>query len=361
MIGTGEQLRWDCEVVADKHCVGGLPGNRTTPIIVAIVAAAGLTIPKTSSRAITSPAGTADTMETLTRVTLDVHELRRVVERTGAALAWGGALNLSPSDDVMIRVERALDIDSDAQLIASILSKKVAAGATHVLIDVPVGRTAKVRSEADLLRLESFMQRVAAAFGLQVMMVHTDGSQPDGRGIGPALEAHDVLAVLRRDTHAPADLRRRALLISGLLLEFCGAGQARRWPGQSRADPELRRRLGQVPVRLRGAGWADGAGRGAVPARRAGANWWHSRHHRQPSPGAHRQAGGSAAPPSSRHRGARSAGRHRVGGRSPFHHPCAGVRRTRLRLRLCTHQSCLRRESGLTMRYEKGRTVPEPA
>ncbi len=191
MIGTGEQLRWDRGVVADKHCVGGLPGNRTTPIIGAIVAAAGLTIPKTSSRAIASPAGTADTMETLTRVTLDVHELRRVVERTGAALAWGGALNLSPSDDVMIRVERALDIDSDAQLVASILSKKVAAGATHVLIDVPVGPTAKVRSEADLLRLESLMQRVAGAFGLQVVMVHTDGAQPVGRGIGPALEAQN--------------------------------------------------------------------------------------------------------------------------------------------------------------------------
>ncbi|MCA3233829.1 MAG: thymidine phosphorylase family protein [Cupriavidus sp.] len=237
MIGTGKQLHWDCKVVADKHCVGGLHGNRTTPIIVAIAAAAGLTIPKTSSRAITSPAGTADTMETLTRVTMDVHELRRVVERTGGALAWGGALNLSPADDVMIRVERALDIDSDAQLIASILSKKVAAGATHVLVDVPIGPTAKVRSEADLLHLESFMQCVAAAFGLQVMMVHTDGAQPVGRGIGPALEAHDVLAVLRRETHAPADLRRRALRLSGLLLEFCGAATA--GDGQSKAEKIL--------------------------------------------------------------------------------------------------------------------------
>ncbi|WP_061959993.1 thymidine phosphorylase family protein [Cupriavidus pauculus] len=223
MVGTGEQLTWDQPVVADKHCVGGLPGNRTTPIIVAIAAAAGLTIPKTSSRAITSPAGTAETMETLTRVTLDTVELRRVVESVGAALVWGGALNLSPADDIMIRVERALDIDSDAQLVASILSKKVSAGATHVLIDVPVGPTAKVRSQEHLLRIESTMLRVAKAFRLQIRMLQTDGSQPVGRGIGPALEAHDVLAVLQREALAPADLRARALLLSGALLEFCGS------------------------------------------------------------------------------------------------------------------------------------------
>jgi thymidine phosphorylase len=226
MLRTGEQIHWDRDVIADKHCVGGLPGNRTTPIVVSIAAAAGLVIPKTSSRAITSPAGTADTMETLTRVALDTAELRRVVERVGAALVWGGALNLSPADDVLIRVERALDLDSDAQLIASILSKKAAAGATHVLIDVPVGPTAKVRSDEDLARLEASMGCVASAFGLQVMMLRTDGSQPVGRGIGPALEAHDVLAVLQCTTSAPADLRDRALLLAGALLEFCGTAAA---------------------------------------------------------------------------------------------------------------------------------------
>lgn len=226
MLRTGEQLHWPVPVVADKHCVGGLPGNRTTPVVVAIAAAAGLLMPKTSSRAITSPAGTADTMETLTRVTLDSTELRQVVEQTGAAMVWGGALNLSPADDILIRVERALDLDSDAQLVASILSKKVAAGATHVLIDVPVGPTAKVRDEDHLQHLEACIQRVAAAFGLRVMLVRTDGSQPVGRGIGPALEAHDVLAVLRREPDAPADLRARALQLAAALLEFCGTAAA---------------------------------------------------------------------------------------------------------------------------------------
>ncbi|MDP1692169.1 MAG: thymidine phosphorylase family protein [Burkholderiaceae bacterium] len=222
MVNVGDRIDWGRSPIADKHCVGGLPGNRTTPIVVAIAAAAGLTCPKTSSRAITSPAGTADVMETLTRVDLDLAAMRRVVEREGGCLVWGGALTLSPADDVLIRVERPLDLDSDAQLVASVLSKKIAAGATHALIDIPVGPTAKVRTEEDAHRLQVLLELVAAAQGLQLRVVRTRGTQPVGRGVGPALEAHDVLAVLRGAATAPVDLRMRALALAGELLEFCG-------------------------------------------------------------------------------------------------------------------------------------------
>ena len=222
MVKVGERIDWGRSPIADKHCVGGLPGNRTTPIIVSIVAAAGLIMPKTSSRAITSPAGTADVMETLTRVDLDVTAMRRVVEREGGCFVWGGALTLSPADDVLIRVERPLDLDSDAQLVASILSKKIAAGATHAVIDIPVGPTAKVRSEVDAHRLQTLLEQVAAAHGLKVHVLRTKGGQPVGRGIGPALEARDVLAVLLGAANAPRDLRLRSLVLAGELLEFCG-------------------------------------------------------------------------------------------------------------------------------------------
>ena len=222
MVRVGDRIDWGRTPIADKHCVGGLPGNRTTPIVVAIVAAAGLTMPKTSSRAITSPAGTADVMETLTRVDLDVTAMRRVVEREGGCFVWGGALTLSPADDVLIRVEGPLDLDSDAQLVASVLSKKIAAGATHALIDIPVGPTAKVRTEEDAHRLQALLEQVAATHELQLRVVRTRGAQPVGRGVGPALEAHDVLAVLRGAASAPVDLRMRALALAGELLEFCG-------------------------------------------------------------------------------------------------------------------------------------------
>jgi thymidine phosphorylase len=149
MVGTGERLDWGTCPVVDKHCVGGLPGNRTTPIIVAIVTACGLTMPKTSSRAITSPAGTADTMETLAPVDLDIAAMRGVVEREGGCIVWGGSVQLSPADDIFIRVERALDLDSEGQLVASVLSKKAAAGSTHLVLDLPIGPTAKVRSTTD--------------------------------------------------------------------------------------------------------------------------------------------------------------------------------------------------------------------
>lgn len=146
MLGAGERIRWDFPLVADKHSVGGLPGNRTTPLVVAMVAACGVPIPKTSSRAITSPAGTADTMEVLAPVDLDVAAMRRVVEKEGGCVVWGGAVRLSPADDVLIRVERPLDFDSEGQLVASVLSKKAAAGSTHVVIDMPVGPTAPTAS-----------------------------------------------------------------------------------------------------------------------------------------------------------------------------------------------------------------------
>ena len=222
MVDVGERIRWSHSPVMDKHCVGGLPGNRTTPIIVAIVAACGVVMPKTSSRAITSPAGTADTMETLAPVALDVASMRRVVEREGGCIAWGGAARLSPADDMLIRVERPLDLDSEAQLVASVLSKKVAAGSERVLIDLPVGPTAKVRSTAAAQSLAASLMAVGAAVGLQVQVMQTDGLQPVGRGIGPALEAMDLLAVLQRHAEAPQDLRARALALAGALLEMAG-------------------------------------------------------------------------------------------------------------------------------------------
>lgn len=222
MIGAGSKMIWNKNMILDKHCVGGLPGNRTTPIVVSIIAAAGLTIPKTSSRAITSPAGTADTMETLTKVNLTIDEVKKVIDQEGGCVVWGGAVKLSPADDLLIAVEKALDIDSEGQMVASVLSKKVAAGSTHVLIDIPVGPTAKVRSQEEALRLTYYFNAVSEAIGIKTKIIITDGTQPVGRGIGPGLEAMDVLAVLKNATDAPADLKERAILLSAELLKMSG-------------------------------------------------------------------------------------------------------------------------------------------
>jgi thymidine phosphorylase len=177
-------------------------------------------IPKTSSRAITSPAGTADTMEVLAEVELPPEQLRAIVHSERGCLAWGGTARLAPVDDILISVERPLSIDSPGQLVASILSKKLAAGATHLLIDIPMGPTAKVRSQAAALRLRKLFEFVGDRVGLEIEVVITDGLQPVGRGIGPVLEARDVMQVLRNDPAQPRDLREKSLQLASRILEF---------------------------------------------------------------------------------------------------------------------------------------------
>jgi len=220
MTETGGRLKWHETLVADKHCIGGIPGNRTSMLIVPIVAAHGLLMPKTSSRAITSPAGTADSMSVLARVDLSPEEMHRVVNKTHACLAWGGTAELAPADDILISVERPLGIDSEGQMIASILSKKIAAGATHLLMDIPVGPTAKVRHMNQALRLRKLFEFVGDRLSLHIEVVLSDGSQPIGRGIGPVLEARDIMQVLENNPEAPNDLRQKALYLAGRILEF---------------------------------------------------------------------------------------------------------------------------------------------
>lgn len=220
MVETGECLDWGEQLVVDKHCIGGVPGNRTSMLVVPIVAAHGMLMPKTSSRAITSPAGTADTMEMLARVDLDLDQLRTIVREQRGFLAWGGTANLAPVDDILISVERPLAMDSKGQLIASILSKKIAAGSTHLLIDIPVGPSAKVHTQADALRLRKLFEYVGDCAGLQLEVAITDGSQPVGNGIGPALESRDVMQVLQNSPEAPHDLKEKALQLAGRILEF---------------------------------------------------------------------------------------------------------------------------------------------
>ena len=220
MIHVGERLKWPFPMVVDKHCVGGLPGNRTSLILVPIVAAFGLAIPKTSSRAITSPAGTADTMEVFTSVDLDINQMRKVVEKEHGCIVWGGALTLSPADDILLRIQRALDLDSESQIVASILSKKIAAGSTHAIIDIPIGDTAKIRGIKPAKFLLEHLEEIGKILGITIETILSDGSYPIGRGIGPALEAQDVLAVLQCKPDAPQDLREKSLILAGRILEF---------------------------------------------------------------------------------------------------------------------------------------------
>ncbi len=221
MVKNGNKLNFKNKIVADKHCIGGIAGNRTTPIIVSICASAGLTLPKTSSRAITSAAGTADVIETISNIEFSIKKLKKVVEKTNACLAWGGSLNLAPSDDKIIHVERILGLDIEPQLLSSIISKKVSAGSSHVLIDIPYGKGAKIATRKKAKKLAKKFKQVGKEFSLKIKCVFTRGNKPVGNGIGPVLEMKDILDVLK-NRNCPEDLKEKSLYLSSQLMSLCG-------------------------------------------------------------------------------------------------------------------------------------------
>jgi len=228
MVKTGAKLKFNGKIIADKHCIGGVAGNRTTPIIISICAAAGLTIPKTSSRAITSAAGTSDVIEVVAKVELSLKRIKDVVRKTGACMVWGGSLGLAPSDDKIIRVERLLNLDIEAQLLASILSKKLSAGSKYIIIDIPYGKNSKIPSLKKAKRLKRNFEKIAKHFKLKLKVLLTDGRKPVGNGFGPVLEMHDIIKVLKNYPDAPTDLKEKSLFLSTELLKLCKLKNARK-------------------------------------------------------------------------------------------------------------------------------------
>lgn len=220
MVETGKKLHFK-GIVADKHSTGGLAGTRTTMIVVPIVAAAGFKIPKTSSRAITSPAGTADVMEVLAKVTFTPHEIEHIVNKVGGCIVWGGHLGIAPADDVLIRVEEPLSFESFDKIIISIMAKKVAIGANHLVLDIPVGKTIKIRHFSDAEKIAEKFKMLGKKFGVEIVTDINEALEPAGRGVGPALEAHDVLSVLKQRPDRPLKLEAKALRLAGKLLDLC--------------------------------------------------------------------------------------------------------------------------------------------
>ncbi|MBI4440105.1 AMP phosphorylase [Candidatus Woesearchaeota archaeon] len=213
--------------VLDKHCTGGVPNNRTTMIIVPILTSLGFYVPKTSSRSITSPAGTADTMEVLAPVSFPIPKIKEILKKVNGCIVWGGGLNLASADDKLIKLRNPLYLDPEGMLLASILAKKLAVSATHVLIDIPVGEETKIKSMARAFRLKKRFEHIGKKLGMKISVFISDGSEPIGNGMGPALEARDVLYILRNDRRAPSDLREKSITMCVKMLEMLGNPNSR--------------------------------------------------------------------------------------------------------------------------------------
>lgn len=220
MVETGEKLNFN-GIVADKHSIGGVPGTRTTLIVVPIVAAAGFTIPKSSSRAITTPGGTADDMEVLSEVEFSKEEIYKIVKKTNGCIVWGGSFNIAPADDVFIKVEEPLLFESYDKILVSIMAKKIAFGSTHVVIDLPYGKTVKVHRIKDAKALKNKFEYLAKKFKIKIRVLIHKTDEPAGRGIGPLLETREALRVLEQKKERPLDLEIRAINLASNLLELC--------------------------------------------------------------------------------------------------------------------------------------------
>ena len=233
MVETGDRIQFTTHPIVDKHSIGGVPGNKISLLVVPVIAASGLRIPKTSSRAITGAGGTADLMEVLAPVEFGSEEVKRMTEKVGGVIVWGGATNIAPADDRFIKVEYPFRIDATGQMLASVMAKKTAVGADLAVIDIPVGSGTKVPSVAEGRRLASQFMEIGERLKIHVECALTYGESPVGHAIGPKLEVHEALSILE-GAQAPGSLLQKSLGLSGIALEM--AGKAARGQGYAMAE-----------------------------------------------------------------------------------------------------------------------------
>lgn len=236
MVETGEQLKFASRPIVDKHSIGGVPGNKISLLVVPIIAATGLKIPKTSSRAITGAGGTADLMEVLAGVEFSAGEVQKMTEKVGGAIVWGGATNIAPADDRIILQEYPFKIDARGQMLASVMAKKYAVGANLVVIDIPVGELTKVPTVQEGRKLAREFIELGERLNMKVECALTYGDIPVGHSIGPKLEVIEALRVLEGATE-PNSFILKSVSLAGIALEM--SGKAARGTGTSIAHDIL--------------------------------------------------------------------------------------------------------------------------
>jgi len=217
-----KNIRNNENVVVDKHSIGGTAGKGITPILVSILAANDLVCPNTSTRAITSPAGTSDILEVVMPVAVDKDRVINVVKETGACLIWGGSLYLAPADDEIVNVERSLRIQEFQKVLVSIVAKKIAMGVTYVLIDLPYGKHTKIERPDDLEFLEREFKELFKKFGIKCFTMRRQIKGPDGNGVGPVLEIKEALKVLEQKENRSVALEEVVLDMAKIILEETG-------------------------------------------------------------------------------------------------------------------------------------------
>jgi AMP phosphorylase len=217
-------------LVADKHSIGGVAGKAITPTLVPILVAGGLVVPNTSTRAITSPAGTSDILEVVMPIALSKEKVIEVVKKTGGCMIWGGSLDISPADDVIINVERSLRLQEFQKILVSIAAKKISMGVTHILIDLPYGKGSKIERPDDVQMLDREFKKLFKKFNIYCETFKRPINGPDGRSIGPNMEIREALRILERDKEHCAEIEDVVIEMATKLFE--GTKTVRRGEGK---------------------------------------------------------------------------------------------------------------------------------
>ena len=218
---NNSRINWgDENQIVDHHCLGGIPGNKTDIIITAIVGAYGLTIPKTVAKATTSCASVADTMGVLCNVNLNQDKFIELTKQNNAVIANYEHLEIVDAVKSISNVERHLGLTQQEFLLTSVLAIKVAAGVTHLVLDIPVGEKSRIKTTYEAIRLRKLAEYTGDRLGIKVDVVITDGREPIGNGVGAVLEARDVVQVLKNNPNAPQDLLEKSLFLAGRVLAF---------------------------------------------------------------------------------------------------------------------------------------------
>ncbi|MBL8131104.1 MAG: thymidine phosphorylase [Anaerolineae bacterium] len=252
MARSGEQLDLSDigDYWVDKHSSGGV-GDKTTLIVLPLVASCGVPVAKMSGRGLGMSGGTIDKLESIPgyRVDLSADEFKQLARDNGIVLS-GQSLALAPADGKIYALRDVTATVASKPLIASsIMSKKIAAGANGIVLDVKVGRGAFMSNLDDARELAQIMVDIGADAGRDVIAILSDMNQPLGSAIGNALEVKESVETLSGG--GAADLREHCLMIAGFMLQLAGRGQ--RWQDESAVRALLEEKIsdGSAVAKLR--------------------------------------------------------------------------------------------------------------